>query len=147
MAAKQSTNREGGGKWRPLLRAADQAAVAALVLAALVGMGTYWVAAGGPRGGLIEIDRAKPLVARFQVDINAATWPELAQVPEIGEALARRIVESRANAGRVVDHDDLMRVNGIGPRTLERMTPYLLPMPDQDEVAGDFVIEPGTIEN
>ena len=29
-----------------------------------------------------------------------------------------------------------MRVNGIGPRTLERMAPYLLPMAGQDEVAG-----------
>jgi hypothetical protein len=31
----------------------------------------------------------------------------------------------------------LLRVNGIGPRTLDRMKPFLLPMPDQDEVAGD----------
>jgi len=30
-----------------------------------------------------------------------------------------------------------MRVNGIGPRTLERMEPYLLPMPGQAEVAGE----------
>jgi competence protein ComEA len=147
MTSKQNPKEANRDGWRPVLRAADQLAVAGLVCLALVGMGVYWVVQGGLTGGLIEIDRAEPLVARFQVDINAATWPELAQVPEIGEALARRIVESRANAGRFVDHDDLMRVNGIGPRTLERMTPYLLPMPDQDEVAGDFVIEPGTIEN
>jgi hypothetical protein len=35
-----------------------------------------------------------------------------------------------------VDHEDLLRVSGIGPRTLERMKPYLLPMPGQEEVAG-----------
>ncbi|MGE3242817.1 MAG: ComEA family DNA-binding protein [Pirellulales bacterium] len=136
MAATGKTNHATGRNWRPLLRAADQAAVAVLVLAALVGMGVYWLAAGGPRGGLIEIDRAEPLVARFQVDINAATWPELAQVPEIGETLARRIVDAREKGGRFVDLADLLRVNGIGPRTLERMTPFLLPMPGQEEVAG-----------
>jgi competence protein ComEA len=124
---------------RPWLRVADQAAVAALVLAALVGMGVYWIVQGGASGGLIEIDRAKSQVARFQVDINTATWPELAQVPEIGEVLARRIVDARQTGGRFLDHADLLRVNGIGPRTLERMTPFLLPMPGQEEVAGDFV--------
>ena len=75
-------------------------------------------------------------MARFQVDINAATWPELAQLPEVGETLARRIVEARDKGGRFADHQDLLRVNGIGPRTLERMTPFLLPMPGQEEVAG-----------
>ena len=132
--SKQAAKASG---WRPVLRAADQAAVAALVLAALVGMGAYWVVLGGPRGELIEIDRAAPLLARFQVDINAATWPELAQVPAVGEVLARRIVDSRLEAGRFGDHEDLLRVNGIGPRTLERMKPFLLPMPGQDEVAGE----------
>ena len=136
MASERKPKRaDDDGGWRPVLRAADQAAVAALVLAALVGMGTYWVVQGGPRGELIEIDRAEPLVARFQIDVNAAGWPELSQLPTIGETLARRIVESRDATGRFVDHEDLLRVPGIGPRTLERMKPYLLPMPDQRNVA------------
>jgi competence protein ComEA len=135
MASEKQPTR-ADGNWRPLLRAADQAAVAGLVLVALVGMGVYWVVQGGLRGELIEIDRAEPLVARFQVDVNAAGWPELAQLPKVGETLARRIVASRGAAGRFVDHDDLLRVNGIGPRTLERMKPFLLPMPGQAEVAG-----------
>lgn len=123
------------GTWQPILRAADQAAVAGLVLVALVGMAVYWIVQGGFTGALIEIDRAEPLAARFQVDINAATWPEFSQVPEIGETLARRIVEARQTGGRFIGHGDLLRVNGIGPRTLERMKPFLLPLPDQNEVA------------
>jgi competence protein ComEA len=51
--------------------------------------------------------------------------------------MARRIVESRQATGEFRDHDDLRRVRGIGPRTLEKMKPYLLPMPDQQDVAGD----------
>jgi competence protein ComEA len=125
----------------PLLKRADQAAVATLVAFALVGMSVYWFAQGGHRGELIEIDRAAPLTARFLVDINSAEWPELAELPDIGETLARRIVESRAAAGRFADHDDLLRVRGIGPLTLEKLRPYLLPLPDQENVAGDVNIE------
>jgi len=117
------------------LRRADQATVAVLIAFALVGMAAYWVVQGGPRGELIEIDRAEPLTAQFLVDINRAGWPELAELPELGETLARRIVDSRQEAGPYRDHDDLLRVRGIGPRTLERMKPYLLPMPGRHEVA------------
>jgi competence protein ComEA len=123
-------------KQRPLLRRMDQAAVATLVLCSLVGMGLYWFVQGGHRGELIEIDRAEPLTARYLVDINAAEWSEFAELPEVGETLARRIVESRVSAGPFGDHDDLLRVNGIGPRTLERLRPFLLPLPDQDSVVG-----------
>jgi competence protein ComEA len=126
----------------PLLRRLDQAAVASLVTLALAGMGAYWFVQGGHRGELIEIDRAESLTARYLVDINQADWPEIAELPDLGETLARRIVDSRSGAGPFVDHDDLMRVNGIGPRTLEKMKPYLLPMPDQEDVAGNGQLTP-----
>jgi competence protein ComEA len=135
MAQKQPAKQSKIGAVRPVLRRADQAAVASLVLLALVGMGAYWLAQGGHRGELIQIDRAEPLTAQYLVDINAAEWPELAELPQIGETLARRIVQSRAELGPYGDHDDLLRVRGIGPLTLERMRPYLLPMPDQEDVA------------
>jgi competence protein ComEA len=99
-------------------------------------MAIYWIVQGGHRGGLIEIDRAESLTAKYQVDINKADWPELAELPEIGPTLARRIVDSRMDEGPFVDHDDLRRVRGIGPVTLERLRPYLLPMPGRSEVAG-----------
>jgi competence protein ComEA len=120
-----------------VLRRMDQAAVAALVTLSLVGMGVYWVVQGGPRGELIEIDRAEPLTARYLVDINKAEWPELAELPDIGETMARRIVDSRQSQGAFRDHEDLRRVRGIGPRTLEKLKPFLLPMPDQQDVAGE----------
>jgi len=109
--------------------------VAALVVAALAAMGGWWIAQGGFGGRLIEIDRAEPLTARFQVDINAADWPELMQLPGIGPILAKRIVESRETVGPFADQDDLRRVQGIGPKTLEQIRPYLRPMPDRSNVA------------
>ncbi len=119
-----------------LLRRADQVAVAALVVVALGAMGVWWIVRGGPGGRLIEIDRAEPLDAHFQVDINKADWPELVQLPGIGPKLAKRIVESRQKDGPFVHQDDLRRVPGIGPKRLEQIRPYLRPMPDRSSVAG-----------
>jgi competence protein ComEA len=127
-----------------LLRRADQAAVAGLIVCALVGMTIYWFAHGGHRGELIEIDRATPLTARYLVDVNKADWPEFAELPDVGETLARRIIESRTTAGPFGDHDDLLRVRGIGPRTLEKLKPYLLPVPNQQDVAGAIEENSGT---
>ena len=117
---------------RWLLRRADQAAVAALVVAALVATAGWWAVHGGWRGRLIEIDRADPLVARFEVDINTADWPELMQLPGVGPMLAHRIVQSREASGPFADNDDLRRVRGMGPKTFEQIRPYLRPMPAHD---------------
>jgi competence protein ComEA len=124
----------GHPRW--LLRWADQAAVGALVAAALLATVGWWVAQGGWQKRLIEIDQAAPLTAHFEVDINSAEWPELMQLPGLGEALAHRIVESRQTRGPFVDNDDLRRVRGIGPKTFEKIRPYLRPMPDSRSVAG-----------
>ena len=120
---------------RWLLHRADQIAVAALVASALVAMVGWWVVHGGWRGRLIEIDRADPLAVHFEVDINSADWPELIQLPGIGPTLAKRIVESRQTAGPFADNDDLRRVRGIGPKTLEGLRPYLRAMPGRSNVA------------
>ena len=67
------------------------------------------------------------------VDPNVAPWWELAVLPEIGETTARDIVayreETRQNlpSGEQVFRSaaDLDRVKGIGPKTVEKIAPYL----------------------
>ena len=113
---------------RPLLAGKQQVAVAVLVIVALVWMAANWLATGGLRGGLVDIDRAPQLEASFQSDINTAEWTELMQLPDIGETLAQRIVESRDRDGPFTSHDDLRRVSGIGKATLEKIRPYLRPI-------------------
>ena len=79
--------------------------------------------------GVIEIDRAEPRIAEFKVDINQAEWPEVAQIPELGETLARRLVENRLAHGPFRDYADVRnRVKGIGPKTIEKIAPYLQPI-------------------
>jgi len=74
--------------------------------------------------------RAAELMDR--VDPNTAEWHDLAALPQIGPAVARRIVEEReafaaANPGVLPYRtlEDLSRVKGVGPATLEALEPYL----------------------
>ena len=60
---------------RPWITLRDQGSLLALAASLLVLMACYWLYRGGQRGELIQIDRAPPLQARFQVDINRADWP------------------------------------------------------------------------
>lgn len=120
---------------RPLLDRKNQETLAAICLLAIALVAGLWIYSGGPQGKLIDIDRAKPRDYRFVVDLNQATWPELAQLPEVGEVLARRIVARRREQGEYRSRDDLLDVSGIGPRTLARIAPYLAPLPDDVAVA------------
>ena len=115
---------------RLTLRRPDQFVAGVLLTIALVAIAIHWTYQAGLRRGLIEIDRAPPRSVQFQVDVNRADWPELALMPRIGEQLAKRIVQDRQVNGPFRDLNDLRRVRGIGPKTLEEMRPYLSPMPD-----------------
>jgi len=117
------------------LRRADQAVAAVVIVASLLGIGGWWVWQGRIRGRLIEIERAEPIAVETKIDINQADWAELCLMPGIGEALAQRIVEDRTENGPFMELNDLRRVRGIGPVTLEGMKPYLLPMPGIRETA------------
>lgn len=120
------------GPTPPILRRQDQWVIAVVTLAAMLSMAGYWLAQGGLSGSLIELRDAKRQTAAFKIDINSAAWPEFSLLPEIGETLARRIVESREKDGPFHSHEDLRRVRGIGPKTLEKLRPYLVPIGPAD---------------
>jgi len=124
---------------RLVLRRADQAAAAAVLAIALALLAGHWLWHGQLRGRLVAIDRAQPIAVKLQIDVNGADWAELSLLPGIGEQLAKRIVADRTANGPYRDWDDLRRVRGIGPKTLEAMKPYLLPMADLDATAGNDV--------
>jgi competence protein ComEA len=117
---------------RLTLRRADQAVAAAITIVALAFIAGWCIWQGQLRGRLIDIERAEPIAIDFRIDVNRADWPELALMPNIGEQLAKRIVEDRAQHGPFRDMAELRRVRGIGPKTLEGMKPFLLPLPELD---------------
>jgi competence protein ComEA len=124
-------------RWPVLfLNRRDQSVAAFFLAVALLAIGSHWTWQAANRHRLIEIDQVEPDLAEFQVDINSADWPEVALMPGVGEVLAKRIVTDRETNGPFQDHSDLRRVRGIGPKTLDGMRPYLVPMPDAAATAG-----------
>ena len=59
------------------------------------------------------------------VNVNTATAVQLEALPGIGPVLARRIVEFRSRHGPFARLEDLLQVQGIGPRLLERLRPLV----------------------
>lgn len=59
------------------------------------------------------------------IAINEASEELLTTIPGIGPAIAARIVEFRTEKGRVENIDQLISVNGVGPKKLERIKPHL----------------------
>ena len=105
---------------RPLL--------AALTACGLAAMAGWFVAAGGLRGGLVQHDAPPPPSVVFTVNVNAASAAELAQLPGLGPALARRIVDHRQEHGPFATIDGLLDVAGVGPATLDALRPHIRPI-------------------
>lgn len=91
------------------------------------------VAGIGPR----KLERLRPLLVvreewelrgsqPFPVDINSATEEELRRIPGVGVALARAILGWRERNGPFGSVDELLSVPGIGPKTLERLRPFVV---------------------
>ena len=58
--------------------------------------------------------------------MNTATIEELETLPEIGPAIAQRIIQHRAEKGRFESLQDLDEANGIGTKKLEQLQPYVI---------------------
>jgi competence ComEA-like helix-hairpin-helix protein len=71
----------------------------------------------------------EPSLRPGALEPDRATAPEWERLPGIGPSLAARIVADRAERGPFRSPEGLLRVRGIGPRTLERIRPYLAPAP------------------
>src|SRR5262245_15077578 len=78
------------------------------------------------------LDRTGALA--YRVDLNRAERAELLQLPGVGPQLADRIVQHRQEHGPFRSVNDLQRVHGIGPATVERLSGWVCVTSDE---AGD----------
>jgi competence protein ComEA len=69
-----------------------------------------------------ELER---LECAYQVDLNHADRSELLQLPGVGENLARRILDYRREHNGFGSVEELRKVRGVGPVTLERLRPLV----------------------
>lgn len=70
--------------------------------------------------GQQDIDSVRELI-----NINTATAEELEELPGIGPAYARRIVEWREENGDFTSKEQLLEIRGIGERRLESIKPLI----------------------
>ncbi len=74
------------------------------------------------------------LVFGLPIDVNTASALALQAIPGIGATLAANIVADREEQGAFSAVEDLDRVKGIGPATVEKLRPFV--------VAGSAAIAP-----
>jgi comEA protein len=94
--------------------------------------------------GICVLDRAESLPgdgrpengSYLRLDLNEAPKGELMALPGIGEKRAGDIVAWRNANGRFRCVDDLVKVKGIGPATLDRIRPFVFTAPDGADDGG-----------
>ena len=59
------------------------------------------------------------------LNINTASTEELQTLPNIGEQMAKRIIDYRTQHGNFASVNALQNVKGIGPKTLEKLSPFI----------------------
>jgi competence protein ComEA len=59
------------------------------------------------------------------INLNAATQQQLEQLPRIGPATAKAIIEYRERNGLFQSLEDLEKVKRVGPKTVELIAPFL----------------------
>ena len=98
--------------------------VTSRLISKLVGLAVAALLAGV---GLNQCGKAKPASKTVQestaiINVNYASLEELMTLPRVNESLGRRII-----AGRPYEAvDDLAKVSGIGPKTLEGLRPRVV---------------------
>lgn len=135
LAGAESTAREiGDSRSDPVVQAADRATawrrdrdqvtLAVLLAVTLSILGWRYHQLASPRLGGLVVEKASDGIG-YRIDLNSATWVELSQLEGIGPVLAKRTVADRDQNGPFESVEDLQRVSGIGPRTLERNRRWL----------------------
>ena len=59
------------------------------------------------------------------ININTADKKDLIKLPKIGALTAERIIRLRDDFGSFETLDDLMKIKGIGPKTLEKLKHHI----------------------
>jgi competence protein ComEA len=112
-----------------LLTESGQQLIAAVVLAGGMWLLGRFALHSNRETALVDYSPAVRQPVQFVIDINRASWPEFAQLPGVGETLARRIVAHRQKWGEFTSVEQLGEIPGIGNKTLARMRTVVVVRP------------------
>jgi len=73
-----------------------------------------------------EVDAPRGVTSDGRVVLNVASASELRTLPGVGPARAAAIVALRERLGRYRRVEELLRVRGIGPRSLQKLRPLVV---------------------
>lgn len=73
----------------------------------------------------LEMSKETTVQNEKRISINEATIDEFIKLPGIGSTYAQRIIEYRETNGSFTSVEDLVKVRGIGDKTLEKLKPYI----------------------
>lgn len=80
----------------------------------------------------------KEAALKEPIDVNRAKADDLQRLPGVGAKMAQRIIDERQKKPfKAVE--DLRRVAGIGPKTLEKLKPYVVVRPVAERVVSENV--------
>ena len=65
-------------------------------------------------------------VLEGKLNINTATAKELKMLPGIGKKTAATVIEYRTQNGNYTETNSLLKVKGVGKKTLEKITGFII---------------------
>jgi competence protein ComEA len=68
--------------------------------------------------------KQEKLAGKARINVNTASRSELMQLPRVGPATADKIIAYRKVHGPFRSLNDLQKIKGIGPKTVEQLKPY-----------------------
>ena len=105
--------------------------ILAVAAMALISQGMAGVGAeGAATGNGYREQAAAAQEPQRPIDVNSASSKELESIPGIGPAMAQRIITWREQNGPFERVEDLLNVRGIGVKTLEKLRPYVVVVPE-----------------
>lgn len=114
----------------PWINSADQRWVVWGLSLALVGFLLHAASLWYDGRWTVDIDDATRYRNPLTIDLNEASLAELANLPGIGPSLAETILEQRDRLGGFRTAADLEAIPGVGPKKLQVLRAYTVPLPD-----------------
>ena len=68
-----------------------------------------------------------------RIDVNTAPIEELTKIPYVGDKRARQILKYRSEEGAFKTIEQIQEIYGIGPKTFQKMAPYIWAGPTKGE--------------